>query len=143
MSRVALFATIQLSLILLIQGRTMDRCQIARELNNYGFPREELPDWVCLVEGESSGQTDVVGPPNTDGSRDHGLFQINDRYWCEDGPNPGKECNVRCSDLEQDDIGAAVGCAKMIFGVHGFNAWVAWVNNCQGKPLPDLGPCGL
>lgn len=52
---------------------------------------------VCLVEGESSGQTDVVGPPNTDGSRDHGLFQINDRYWCEDGPNPGKECNVRCS----------------------------------------------
>lgn len=26
----------------------MDRCQIARELNNYGFPREELPD--CKLE---------------------------------------------------------------------------------------------
>ncbi|XP_028166301.1 lysozyme-like [Ostrinia furnacalis] len=143
MARFVLFATVQLCVILLCQGRTMDRCQIARELNNHGFPRHQLADWVCLVEAESSGRTEVVGGPNTDGSHDHGLFQINDRYWCENGPNPGKECNVRCSDITQDDISAAVGCAKKIFGQRGFQAWVAWVNKCQGKALPDLGSCGL
>lgn len=52
---------------------------------------------VCLVEKESGYRTDAVGKLNGDGSWDHGLFQVNDRYWCtRDGP-PGKECNVSCA----------------------------------------------
>jgi hypothetical protein len=52
---------------------------------------------VCLVENESSRRTDVIGPPNFDGSRDHGLFQINDHLWCNDSDTPGKGCNVTCA----------------------------------------------
>ena len=35
-----------------------------------------LSSGVCLVMSESSGNTAAVGPPNTDGSTDHGLFQV-------------------------------------------------------------------
>lgn len=44
---------------------------------------------------ESSGNTRALNKANADGSIDHGLFQINDRYWCEHGKK-GKECNVNC-----------------------------------------------
>lgn len=52
---------------------------------------------VCLVESESSYRTDIVGPPNVDGSRDWGLFQINDRYWCQ-GQYAGSKnmCGKNC-----------------------------------------------
>lgn len=45
---------------------------------------------------ESSGNTAAVGGPNTDGSYDYGLFQINSRYWCTVG-SPGNGCNIDCN----------------------------------------------
>ncbi|GBP26039.1 Lysozyme [Eumeta japonica] len=126
-----------------INGKTFSRCELARALKNHGFPRDKLPDWVCLVEAESSRRTDVVGGPNSDGSHDYGLFQINDRYWCSTTNNPGKDCHVRCKDLLTDDITKASNCAKKIYRIHNFNAWYGWQNKCRGKPLPDLSHCGI
>lgn len=51
---------------------------------------------VCLVESESSRNTGIVGGPNSDGSYDYGLFQINNRYWCKVG-YPGGDCNIDCN----------------------------------------------
>nr|WJJ70445.1 venom protein U-MPTX.22-Mc25 [Megalopyge crispata] len=118
----------------------LDKCGIVRELRRHGFPEAQLRDWTCLVQSESSGRTDVIGPPNSDGSRDHGLFQINDRYWCNDSDVPGKECKVTCAELRTDDISKAVACIWKIFQVHNFNAWYGWVNKCQGWK-PDITEC--
>lgn len=58
---------------------------------------------VCLVEAESSGNTAAKGGPNTDGSYDYGLFQINNRYWCKDG-SAGGECHIDCNSKFQNFI---------------------------------------
>ncbi|KAL4715312.1 hypothetical protein ACJJTC_004764 [Scirpophaga incertulas] len=129
------------ALCLQSEAKTFDRCGLVRELKKQKFPNNQLRDWVCLIEGESSRRTDVIGPPNTDGSRDHGLFQINDRYWCNNGPTPGKECRVTCADLRTDNISKASACAKKIYQVQGFSAWTAWTRDCKGKKLPDISKC--
>lgn len=52
-------------------------CQLAKELVwKYGFPRSQIYDWVCLVENESRFNTQALNPYNSDGSKDHGLFQV-------------------------------------------------------------------
>lgn len=58
------------------------------------------------------------------------------------------KCKNNCiifssTDLVQDNIAVASDCAKKIFSQRGFDAWVAWVNKCKGKALPDLKPCGF
>lgn len=36
------------------------------------------PIWVAIALAESSGETDVVGGPNSNGTHDYGLWQINE-----------------------------------------------------------------
>ncbi|CAH0672719.1 unnamed protein product [Chilo suppressalis] len=141
MARFNLKVLSEFYLILHVYTITFSRCQLARELILQGFPRQQLENWVCLVEGESSGRTDVIGGPDSDGSYDHGLFQINDRYWC-DHNRPGKGCNVLCADLRLDNISIASQCAKEIYKQSGFDAWVAWRRECRGE-LPNLHRCGF
>lgn len=95
---------------------------------------------ICLVKYESSFRTHVKGPMNEDGSYDWGLFQINDRYWCQVG-RAGKSCNIDCKDLLKDNISQAAACAKQIFRAHGFYAWNAWKDYCNGKTLPSISEC--
>ncbi|CAG4949352.1 unnamed protein product [Colias eurytheme] len=122
------------------EAYTFSRCELVRSLRYHGLPENKLRDWVCLVEKESSRRTDAIGMQNSDGSWDHGLFQINDRYWCNRAGWPGKECNVSCDQLRSNDITEAVRCAKKIFARHGFSAWVAWRSYCQYN-LPDISYC--
>nr|P50717.1 RecName: Full=Lysozyme; AltName: Full=1,4-beta-N-acetylmuramidase; Flags: Precursor [Hyphantria cunea]AAA84747.1 lysozyme [Hyphantria cunea] len=117
------------------------RCDLVRELRKQGFPENQMGDWVCLVENESGRKTDKVGPVNKNGSKDYGLFQINDKYWCSNTRTPGKDCNVTCADLLLDDITKASTCAKKIFKRHNFRAWYGWRNHCDGKTLPDTSNC--
>ncbi|XP_063379287.1 lysozyme-like [Cydia fagiglandana] len=123
------------------QARELKRCPLVRELRAQGFPENKLRDWVCLVENESHGRTDAKGTVNKNGSRDYGLFQINDKYWCSNTSTPGKDCHVTCADVMTDDITKASTCAKKIFKRHGFRAWYGWRNHCDGKPLPDISSC--
>ncbi|CAG0918517.1 unnamed protein product [Notodromas monacha] len=122
-------------------GRVFERCELARTLrDNYGFGRENLGDYddlnlfvlgVCLAFYESSLDTSKRGGPNTDGSYDHGLFQINDGYWCYP-PDQYADCNVACDNLRNDDITDDIACVRLIFQRHGFDAWYGWLNNCKG-----------
>ncbi|XP_013149139.1 PREDICTED: lysozyme-like [Papilio polytes] len=128
-------------IFLACEGRELSRCDLVRELRRYGFSENQMRDWVCLVENESSRRTDVIGKPNSDGSRDYGLFQINDRYWCSNTNTPGKDCNVTCKQLLSNNIRDSAVCAQKIFRRHGFNAWYGWANRCRGKPLPDIRSC--
>nr|AGV28585.1 lysozyme 6 [Ostrinia furnacalis] len=116
------------------------RCEIVQELRTQGFPEAQMRDWVCLIENESGGNTGKVSPVNKNGSKDYGLFQINDNYWCTRSGPAGKDCHVTCAELTTDDITKAATCAKKIYKRHGFRAWYGWKNHCQGS-LPDISNC--
>lgn len=126
-----------------VQGKIYSKCELAKTMARNGVPRNELPDWVCLVKSESNFNTRATNT-NTDKSKDWGIFQINDRYWCKpsDGRKSANECNLSCEkDLFTDDITKAITCAKKIKKQQGFKAWYGWQKKCQGKPLPSVKEC--
>ncbi|XP_055619622.1 lysozyme-like [Toxorhynchites rutilus septentrionalis] len=128
-----------------IEAKKFDKCSLAKALLSQGFSKNDLRNWVCLVQNES-GMDTTKKNNNRNGSTDWGLFQINDRYWCDPQDKNKKtsnECKVKCVDLLSDNIAPASTCAKKIFKRHGFKAWYGWINKCQGKPLPDLSKCKL
>ncbi|XP_035908481.1 lysozyme c-1-like [Anopheles stephensi] len=125
-----------------VEARRYDKCELVRELYNSGIPKSQLADWVCLVQWESSFDTKAINNQNTDGSTDYGLFQINNRYWC-DSHYGGNECNISCNSLLSDDISIAIECAKLIYRRMGFEAWYGWRDHCKGRQLPDISDCLL
>ncbi|XP_030375508.1 lysozyme E-like isoform X2 [Scaptodrosophila lebanonensis] len=122
-------------------GRTMDRCALAREMSRLGVPRDQLARWTCIAQHESSYRTWVVGPSNSDGSNDYGIFQINNYYWCQ--PSNGRFshniCGMSCNSLLTEDITNSVRCAQKVLSQQGWTAWSTW-HYCSGY-LPSIDSC--
>lgn len=115
--------------IAFVHPKHYEPCDLARELIHvHKFSRKRIFDWVCLIESESQFDTGAINLANWDNSSDFGLFQINSRYWC--APN-GTECDVRCSDLLDDDITDDITCARKVYRVHKFAAWFGWIRHCK------------
>lgn len=55
------------------------------------------PAGMCLVKHESDYNTKAYN--NNGPSRDYGIFQINSKYWCNDGKTAGAKdaCHISCS----------------------------------------------
>lgn len=124
-------------------AKVFDKCELAKELLQvHRFPEDQIPQWVCIAEHESLFNSSAVGHMNWDGSLDHGLFQINDRYWCSP-PGPKNECYIDCADLEDDDITDDVECVRLIYKRHGFSAWAVWRSLCRGVNYSYLSDCSL
>ncbi|XP_060108243.1 lysozyme C, milk isozyme-like [Heteronotia binoei] len=124
------------------EAKVWDKCELGREMKSKGmdgFQGYSLANWICMAYHESKYDTSVVGPANTDGSLDFGIFQINSRYWCQHGKLPSANgCNKPCSSFLNDDISDDIECAKRIVqDPQKMDAWVAWVKNCKGKDLSE------
>ncbi|XP_034103467.1 lysozyme E-like [Drosophila albomicans] len=119
-------------------GRNMDRCSLAREMSNLGVPRDQLARWTCIADQKSNYRTSAVGPKNSDGSQDYGIFQISSLFWCQpaNGRFSHNECSINCKDLVTDDITNSVRCAQKILGKQGWSAWAG----CDGS-LPSIDGC--
>ncbi|XP_034753054.1 lysozyme C-like [Etheostoma cragini] len=136
--------------VALADAKVYQRCEWARVLKANGmdgYYGVSLADWVCLSRWESSYST-AAKNPNTDGSTDYGIFQINSRWWCNDGrtPSPTKNaCNINCSELLTNSVGVAINCAKRVVrDPNGIRAWVGWRVHCQNRDLSSyLAGCGL
>ncbi|XP_055374658.1 inactive lysozyme 1A-like [Condylostylus longicornis] len=139
------FLLISFGLLLVLQityGKKFDECSLAKELYRLGVPKSQLSDWICLAKYESQFETSTVGKKNSNGTRDWGIFQINDRWWCKNsnGDRSYNQCKLSCDELLTDDITKAVKCAKLIKKQQGFKAWVAWNRRCQGSK-PNISKC--
>ncbi|XP_063066625.1 lysozyme C II-like [Engraulis encrasicolus] len=137
-------ALVFLLLVAAASAYQMDRCDLARQLQAAGmqYTGVSIADWVCLAYRESTYRTDVVGPPNSDGSRDYGIFQVNNRYWCSGGGFNGQGCGVSCTDLF--NLQTSIACAKIIVRAQGISAWAGWVSGCQGRDLSEyISGCGV
>lgn len=111
--------------------------------------REEVKSWVCIAEHESTFNTEAVNRfKNWDGSKDYGLFQLNNKYWCKDeDENPAFQnvCSMPCSKLLDADLTDDLKCIKKIIrGTEawkgkgtGLTAWVAYVTKCQNHNLDE------
>ncbi|XP_055380222.1 lysozyme C-like [Condylostylus longicornis] len=124
-------------ILCLANAKVFQRCELARELLQHDVSKDDILDWVCIAEFESSFRTEAINYNNWDGSWDWGLFQLNDRYWCDGGKQTANVCKTSCNDFLTDDISAAFNCARIIKNAHshdhnGFGAWVAWKTRCQG-----------
>ncbi|GAB0094128.1 lysozyme [Sergentomyia squamirostris] len=136
------FVLIILGFLAVSSGHRYDRCELARELASHGFPHSQLPDWICLVESESNFDTRATNPSNSDRSKDWGLFQINDRYWCKGSYPGGKNiCKIDCEKILSSGLGYQIDCVRKIYQYHKFEAWVGWKNKCKGRNLPSLDHC--
>lgn len=79
-------------------ARRFTKCEVAREMYSIGYSMDSLPDWMCLVESESAFNSSSVGGPNSNGSFDWGIFQINDNYWCEaEFEGLSNDCGIECT----------------------------------------------
>ncbi|XP_044190625.1 lysozyme C isoform X1 [Thunnus albacares] len=129
-----------LLLVTLANARVYQKCEWARVLKSNGMDGHHgisLANWVCLTEHESRFNTRATNR-NRDGSTDYGIFQINSRYWCDDGntPRASNGCGIRCSALLSDDVRTAITCAKRVVkDPNGITAWVAWSRYCQNHDL--------
>ncbi|XP_044029810.1 lysozyme C-like [Siniperca chuatsi] len=137
-----------LLLVAAASAKVFQRCEWARVLKSHGmdgYNHISLANWVCLSKWESDYNTRAVNH-NTDGSTDYGIFQINSRWWCDNGRTQSSNaCHIRCSELLTDDVSVAINCAKRIVrDPNGIRAWVAWRNHCQNRDLSSyLSGCGL
>lgn len=128
------------TILALASARVYERCELARDLlNKYKVPRDQLATWICIADHESRFNTSAVGTTNSDGSSDHGIFQISDKYWC----TPGWACGIDCDSLRDDDLSDDWKCARRIYKEHqflsgdGFNAWAVYSTRCKSSTVTD------
>ncbi|XP_020495699.1 lysozyme C [Labrus bergylta] len=137
-----------LLLVAVASAKVFERCEWARVLKRSGmdgYRGISLADWVCLSQWESHFNTQATNHGNTDGSTDYGIFQINSRYWCDNGTPSSNACNIRCSDLLTDNVATAITCAKRVVrDPNGIRAWVAWQVHCENRDLSSyVAGCGV
>ncbi|XP_027709981.1 lysozyme C-like [Vombatus ursinus] len=105
-----------------VHGKKMERCEFVKRIHQLHVDKLHdffLISWVCLVEALSNLNTTATHYSPKDQSTDYGIFQINSRYWCDDGktPNSLNRCGVNCSELLEDDLVKAVNCAVKVGGL--------------------------
>ncbi|XP_075298896.1 lysozyme C-like [Opisthocomus hoazin] len=121
------------------EGEIISRCELVKILREHGFEGFEgttIADWICLVQHESDYNTEAYN--NNGPSRDYGIFQINSKYWCNDGKTSGAVdgCHISCSELMTNDLEDDIKCAKKIArDAHGLTPWYGWKNHCEGRDL--------
>lgn len=106
-------------------------------------PLDEIGIWLCIAE-KANYSTSLLGPLNNEGNRNHGILQINDKYWC----GPGS-CNVACSKLLDGDITDDLMCGKVIVAEtqkysstkDGFTAWPIYTTRCKENAKSYIEGC--
>lgn len=82
-----------------------------------------------MAHHESRFNSSAVGNQNPDGSRDLGLFQISEKWWCKWDKVSIVACDVTCDKFLDNDLTDDIRCVKKIFKEHnklqgnGFKAW--------------------
>ncbi|KAM6474751.1 lysozyme C, milk isozyme-like isoform 4-T4 [Liasis olivaceus] len=136
----ALVLTLLFLFLAASEAKVFTRCELASLLKRHGldgYYGYKLGNWVCMAYHESRYNTQAGGWPNSDGSHDYGIFQINSRWWCNNKQgHTSNGCKKLCSAFTNDDITDDVDCGKRIVcDPNKMGAWVAWRNNCKGRDL--------
>lgn len=141
MNNCLVFVCLTLSLYLFIttiQGRIIDRFDLAQELHTNGFLNISL--WICIINQvnvEFDTSLRFTDSPSDDGGFGYGLFQFYDPYWCVPGLNGGGGCQIDCNKFLDDDITDDLACVKTVIEKQGIEAWEEGKRDCE-KSSKDL-----
>ncbi|XP_054859563.1 lysozyme C, milk isozyme-like [Eublepharis macularius] len=138
--KIPVLAVLLFLLVSVNEAKKYGRCELAKILKKAGmdgYYGYSLGNWICMAYYESRFNSRAVGRPNSDGSRDYGIFQINSRWWCSNGKGKtANGCRKSCSKFVDDNISDDITCAKRVVrDPNRMNAWVAWRKYCKGKNL--------
>lgn len=113
MTKILVFILLQFSVI---NAKVFTVCELVTELNDlHLIPQNEIYLHLCII-----GSMMNTNRSNGDFL---GLYRIGNQWWCGKD-SPGGNCNVKCSDLLDDDIADDVACAQKILDSHGiFDGW--------------------
>jgi hypothetical protein len=103
----------------ILAGKRLSEAEVADHLRNAGFEERVVPQMVCTAKWESSFFSEASNV-NRNGSKDIGLFQINDRTWL--GP-----CGVTRNDLLDPATNAE--CALTVYQGGGLGSWYGYTSH--------------
>lgn len=97
-------------------------CEFVRELYHlHEIPREDIYKHMCIAQSLHTGRERYGFL---------GIYGIGSAWWCKDDA-PGGSCNMRCSNLLDDNIADDVECANFILSTHGFSGWQVSEDHCR------------
>lgn len=92
-------------------------------LTSHGFPAKDIPMLTCIATKESSLNSKAINHTgNRNGTKDHGLFQINDVNL--------KLCAVTRQQLL--NVHTNIKCAKKVYETQNLKAWVTY-KTCKAE----------
>ncbi|XP_003743875.1 lysozyme C, milk isozyme-like [Galendromus occidentalis] len=121
-------------------GRKVHRCYLARKLNEVGWNRWNVNNFLCVADFVSGNEMNL-SKPRAKGQRLVGIFQIPSKFYCFDKFVPGMrngKCHALCSAFLDEDLDDDVMCASYIRWQYGFEFWHGWERACQQKVLSNL-----
>uniref|UniRef100_A0A8D2JH31 Glycosyl hydrolases family 22 (GH22) domain-containing protein n=1 Tax=Varanus komodoensis TaxID=61221 RepID=A0A8D2JH31_VARKO len=116
-------------LVAAVQAKIFGRCELAHVLKNNGmdnYAGYSLANWICMTFFETGFDTEAVDH-HKDGTKDYGIFHINNGWWCKDEDTMSENlCTMLCSDLLTPNIEDDITCAKRIVkDPQGMGSWYA------------------
>lgn len=123
--------TVLLMALHLTVAKQFEECEFANELySRHHIPREDIYKHLCIATSLDTNRAgDMIG-----------IYGIGRRWWCgEYAPSGG--CNIKCSDLLDDDIADDVACASLILSQQGLEAWFASEWQCKGAFAQTVDEC--
>lgn len=112
--------------------KQFSKCEFVKELHRlHEIPKEDIYKHLCIAQSLHTGR-------NSDGFL--GLYGIGSQWWCGKDKKGG-DCNVKCSNLIDDDIADDVQCANLIFSNHGFQGWLVNEDHCRSEYEEKANEC--
>ncbi|CAG9800937.1 unnamed protein product [Chironomus riparius] len=120
------------------QSSRINKCELARYMNNSGFPENLISTFICIAEHESE-----LSPHTVKISRSYykfGLFQIDDNIYCSTDEKIN-ECEIPCELLTDDQYDNDFECVRNIYKKEGFDYWPSYENSCDKISTNALDYC--
>jgi hypothetical protein len=97
--------------------------EIHSALISAGVPPSVAPTLTAVSGAESGFGRSTLSPPNKDGSRDHGVFQVNDKAW------------PQFKNVAAQPLSTQAAIAAHIYNTQGLKAWSTYNNGAYKKYL--------
>jgi hypothetical protein len=117
----------------LLAGRRVPVAEVAELLRDNSIPERDVHRLVCAARYESNYYERARGAPNSNGTIDYGLFQINNVHV-------GKMSGCPSTREGLYNAAANVKCAAAVYRAQGINAWYGYQKHrsiCDAYRVPD------